>query len=80
MAEPSAVYQGNTPSLTSGGLNALQLALANYMAIGNPPPFAVNNAFMQTMKAFSDPGELSPFDIDTATGLPRVPDLLYNVS
>ena len=80
MAEPSAVYQGNTPSLESGGLNALQLALANYMAKGNPPPFAVNNAFMETMKTFSDPGELSPFDIDTRTGLPRIPDLLYNVS
>ena len=80
MAEPSAVYQGNTPSLESGGLNALQLALANYMARGNPPPFAVNNAFLETMKTFSDPGELSPFDIDTRTGLPRVPDLNYTVS
>ena len=80
MAEPSAVYQGTTPSIQNGGLNALQLALASYMAQGNPPPFAVNNAFMETMKTFTDPGELSPFDIDTATGLPRVPDLLYNVS
>ena len=80
MAEPSAVYQGDTPAIENGGLNALQLALANYMAKGNPPPFAVNNAFMETMKTFSDPGELSPFDIDTKTGLPRIPDLLYNVS
>ena len=80
MAEPSAVYQGNIPSLESGGLNALQLALANYMATGNPPPFAVNNAFMETMKTFTDPGQLSPFDINTSTGLPRVPDLNYTVS
>lgn len=80
MAEPGAVYQNNTPSLENGGLNALQLALANYMAVGNPPPFAVNNAFMQTMKTFTDPGELSPFDLDTKTGLPRVPDLLYTVN
>lgn len=80
MAEPSAVYQGNTPSIESGGLNALQLALANFMAIGNPPPFAVNNAFMETMKTFSDSGVLSPFDIDPATGLPRIPDLNYTIS
>lgn len=80
MAEPSAVYQGNTPAIQNGGLNALQLALANYMAVGNPPPFAVNNAFMETMKAFTDPGELSPFDLDTKTGLPRVPDLDYTIS
>jgi len=80
MAEPSAVYQGNTPSLESGGLNALQLALANFMAIGNPPPFAVNDAFMQTMKTFSDSGVLSPFTLDPVTGLPRIPDLNYSIS
>lgn len=80
MAEPSAVYQGSTPAIENGGLNALQLALANYMAIGNPPPFAVNNAFLETMKTFTDSGELSPFDLDTKTGLPRVPDLLYNIT
>ena len=80
MAEPSAVYQGNTPSIENGGLNALQLALANYMAIGNPPPFAVNNAFMETMKTFADSGILSPFDLDTRTGLPRIPDLNYTIS
>lgn len=80
MAEPSAVYQGSTPAIENGGLNALQLALANYMAIGNPQPFGVNQTFLETMKTFCDPGELSPFDLDTRTGLPRIPDLLYNVS
>ena len=80
MAEPSAVYQGDTPAIENGGLNALQLALANYMAVGNPPPFAVNNAFMETMKTFADSGILSPFDLDSATGLPRIPDLDYTIS
>lgn len=80
MAEPSDVYQGRTPAIENGGLNPLQLALANYMAVGNPPPFAVNNAFMETMKGFTDPGQLTPFDIDTKTGLPRQPDLDYNIN
>lgn len=80
MAEPSAVYQGSTPAIENGGLNALQLALANYMAINNPSPFGINPAFQESMKTFSDPGELSPFDVDTRTGFPRTPDLLYNVS
>lgn len=80
MAEPSDVYQGRTPAIENGGLNPLQLALANYMAIGNPPPFAVNNAFMQSFQTFADPGELSPLDIDKRTGLPRRPDLNYTVS
>jgi hypothetical protein len=35
---------------------------------------------METMKTFSDPGELSPLDIDTRTGLPRTPNLNYTVS
>ena len=80
MAEPSKVYQTNVPALTQGGLTSLQLALANYMAIGSPPPFAVNQAFLEIMNTYSDSGVLSPFDLDTRTGLPRIPDLKYTTS
>jgi hypothetical protein len=80
MAEPSDVYQGSTPAITNGGLNPLQLNLANFLAVGNPPPFAINQAFLETMKTYSDPGQLTPFDIDNRTGLPRVPDLNYDIN
>ncbi len=81
MAEPSAVYQGNTPTpIENTGLNATQLALANYMAEGSPPPFAVNQGFLGAMTTFTDSGPLSPFTLDTRTGLPRIPDLKYVTS
>lgn len=81
MAEPSAVYQGNTPTpIENTGLTPVQLALANYMAVGSPPPFAVNQPFLDAMATFSDSGVLSPFTLDTRTGLPRTPDLKYTTS
>ena len=81
MAEPSAVYQGNTPTpIENTGLNPIQLALANYMAVGSPPPFAVNQPFLDAMSEFTDSGVLSPFTLDTRTGLPRIPDLKYTAS
>jgi len=81
MAEPSAVYQGNTPTpIADTGLNPIQLLLANYMAVGSPPPFAINRAFLDAMQTFSDSGPLSPFDLDPRTGLPRIPDLEYSIS
>lgn len=81
MAEPTAVYQGNTPTpITDSGLNPIQLLLANYMAVGNPPPFAVNAAFLDAMKTYSDSGVLSPFELNSRTGFPKIPDLEYNTS
>tara|TARA_R110000822_G_scaffold12052_5_gene43532 strand:+ start:1010 stop:1558 length:549 start_codon:yes stop_codon:yes gene_type:complete len=81
MAEPSAVYQGNTPTpIENTGLNPIQLALANYMAVGSPPPFAVNQPFLDAVSEFTDSGVLSPFTLDPRTGLPRIPDLNYTAS
>jgi len=80
MAEPSVVYQDNKPNLESGGLTALQLALATYMSIGaQKQPFGINQDFLKECVRFCDPVWLNPLNIDYRTGLVKEPDLIRNV-
>lgn len=81
------VYQGTTPTTTFGGLQPLQVALANYMAIANAygaafddNPWAPNQAFMDEMVKFSDPGTLTPLEFDPRTGLAKAPDIDRNIT
>lgn len=78
-----AVYQGTTPTTTFGGLQPLQVALANYMAQANllgrtyddENPFYINRAFLDEMKKFTDPGTLTPLEFDPRTGIAKEPDI-----
>ena len=77
------VYQGTTPTTTFGGLQPLQVALANYMTQANllgrtyddENPFYINRAFLNEMKTFTDPGTLTPLEFDPRTGIPKEPDI-----
>ena len=78
-----AVYQGTTPTTTFGGLQPLQVALANYMTQANllgrayddENPFYINRAFLDEMKKFTDPGTLTPLEFDPRTGIAKEPDI-----
>ena len=77
------VYQGTTPTTTFGGLQPLQVALANYMTQANllgrtyddENPFYINRAFLDEMKKFTDPGTLTPLEFDPRTGVAKEPDI-----
>lgn len=76
------VYQGTTPTTTFGGLQPLQVALANYMAEANlygrsydNNPWGINQAFLNEMKTFTDPGTLTPLTFDPKTGISKEPDI-----
>ena len=69
------VYLNFTPSITTGGLTALQLALASYLVDGNSPPLFPNENFLTEMKTFADSSPLSPATVDLQTGNPREPDI-----
>ena len=81
------VYQGTEPTTTFGGLQPLQVALANYMieanALGRADennPWNPNQAFMDEMKTFADPGTLTPLEFDPATGIAKEPDIDRNIT
>ena len=83
----NAVYQGTTPTTTFGGLQPLQVALANYMieanALGQADennPWNPNQAFMDEMKKFADPGTLTPLEFDPTTGIAKEPDIDRNIT
>ena len=83
----AAVYQGTTPTTTFGGLQPLQVALANYMieanALGQADennPWNPNQAFMDEMKKFADPGTLTPLEFDPTTGIAKEPDIDRNIT
>lgn len=78
MAAIPFTYLNNTPVIDPS-LLPLQLALANYMALGNPLAFAPNTRFLQALKIYADSQVLSPVAIDPATGLPRVPDISADI-
>ena len=82
MALADKEYQGLTPTITFGGLQPLQVALANYMTEANlygnayeDNPWNPNKAFMDEMKKFVDPGTLTPLEFDINTGLAKAPDI-----
>lgn len=79
MATIPFTYQNNTPTIDPS-LLPLQLALANYMALGNPLAFAPNTRFLQAMKNYCDSFVLSPLDFDPRTGFPRVPDISRDIT
>lgn len=79
MATVPFTYQNNTPTIDPS-LLPLQLALANYMALGNPLAFAPNTRFLQAMKNYCDSFVLSPLDFDPRTGFPRVPDISRDIT
>ena len=74
------VYLNFTPTITKGGLTALQLALASYMVDGNTPPLFPNENFLAEMQAFADSSPLSPATFDLHTGLPRKPDIAPGIT
>ena len=78
MATTPFTYQNNVPTIEPA-LLPLQLALANYMALGNPLAFAPNTRFMQAMKIFTDSKVLSPITFDPVTGFPRIPDISKDI-
>jgi hypothetical protein len=76
------VYQGLTPTITNGGLQPLQAALSTFMVEANnygtayeDAPFGPNQAFMNEMLKFTDPGTLTPLEFDPRTGLAKEPDI-----
>lgn len=79
MATIPFTYENNNP-VVDPSLLPLQLALANYMALGNPLAFAPNTRFLQAMKNYCDSFVLSPLDFDPRTGFPRVPDISRNIT
>lgn len=79
MATIPFTYENNSPVIDPS-LLPLQLALANYMALGNPLAFAPNTRFLQAMKNYCDSFVLSPLDFDPRTGFPRVPDISRNIT
>jgi len=78
MATIPFTYQNNTPTIDPS-LLPLQLALANYMALGNPLAFAPNTRFLQAMKIYTNSLPLSPITFDPRTGAPRVPDISRDI-
>lgn len=74
MATTPFTYQNNVPTIEPA-LLPLQLALANYMALGNPLAFAPNTRFMQAMKLYTNSVPLTPLTTDPRTGLPIVPPI-----
>lgn len=56
-------YEVKRPSLETGGLSPLQLALAYYMDLAQQVPFAVNTDFVAAIKTYSDSGVVLPSDL-----------------
>lgn len=78
MATIPFTYQNNNPVIDPS-LLPLQLALANYMAIGNPLAFAPNTRFMQAMKLYTNSVPLTPLTEDPRTGFPIVPAISRDI-
>ena len=62
MATP-VQYEVKRPTLETGGLSPLQLALAYYMDLAQQVPFAVNTDFVTAIKTYSDSGVVLPSDL-----------------